>query len=736
MILAPSRVVADVSSDRLLYQTLREAPIGVVWLDADGFIINVNQRLATWLDMEPDQLIGRHLGHYVPRLDQTLWSNLWHQLSHEPFVEPRTALLTAPESRLVELVVQRVEGKRDDYAVVYLRGAPNHQEQNALYNLQAEVLEAVARGKPLAESMTLLCQRVEALAPDVICSVLQVDEQKCLRPLAASRSMPAPFSSSIDGVVIGPNTGSCGTSAWRGEPVEVTDIATDPLWADYRAAALPLGLRACWSSPIKSRDGRVIATFALYYREPRASSAFHRQLVNACLHVCSLAFEHHEAEQRIHQLAFFDPLTQLPNRELLQQRAEQEIARATREKQPLAMFFLDLDRFKHVNDSLGHVIGDRLLMEISKRLRHNLRASDTISRLGGDEFVLLLPNCDDARACVLAEKILAAVSEPVLIDQHQFISTGSIGIGIFPRDGSNFDSLLRNTDAAMYHAKEAGRNTYRFFHPEMNAAANERLALESALRQALNNGEIQVYYQPILHMANNQLFGVEALARWPHPQRGMIPPSTFIPLAEECGLISQLDQAVLRSICAQMARWQECGIDIPSVAVNLSPQNFRDANLVNRIATVLAEFALPPSCITFEITESLMLDSAEHVLDTLHALRDLGVRLAVDDFGTGFSSLSYLAKFPVHELKLDQSFVRTLLEDDQIRALSSAIISIAHLLKLTVVAEGVETLGQLEFLQGERCDLVQGYHFAKPMAAADLEHWLTQHQGNAVSPTA
>ena len=717
-------------SDSILRQTLRDAAMGVAWLDATGHIISVNQTLANWLNQNPSQLNGQPLGQFVPRLDEPLWRNLWHQLTYAPFSEPRTALVVEQESRLLDLLIQRLPGEQQDFAVVYLSASHNHREQNTLHNLQAEVLEAVARGKSLAESMGLLCQRVSTLAPEVICTVLQVDEQGRVHPLAASSGMPEAFNKAIDSLPIGPSAGSCGTAAYRGEPVETVDIALDPLWDEYRKFALPLGLRACWSSPIKSRAGRVVATFALYYRQPRKSSPFHRQLVTACLHVCSLAIEHHEAEQRIHQLAFFDTLTRLPNRELLQEQAQRELLRAVREKRELAMFFLDLDRFKHVNDSLGHAIGDRLLVEISQRLLSNLRESDTISRLGGDEFVLLLPQCNDSHARVLAEKLLLAIAEPVTIDQYQFNPTASIGIGIFPRDGTDFESLLRNTDAAMYHAKGAGRNTYRFFRPEMNIAANERLVLESAFRQALHNNEIQAHFQPILRFSDQQLAGVEALARWQHPQRGMISPATFIPLAEECGLINRLDQAMLRAICQQLAQWRERGIVIPGVAVNLSAQNFREPDLAERVASVLQEFSIPPGCLTLEITESLMLHGAEHVLDSLQALRTLGVRLAVDDFGTGFSSLSYLAKFPVHELKLDQSFVRSLLEDGQIRALSSAIISIGHRLQLTVVAEGVETAGQLDFLQQEGCDMAQGYYFARPVPAAELEQWLARHQAS------
>lgn len=713
-------------SDNVVRQTLLHAAIGVAWLHADGRIISVNPRLASWMGSSVDRIIGTHLGRYVPKLDASHWHTLWSQLGNSPISEPRAQFIVNREVRQLDMLIQRLPGNGSDIAVVYLNEVQNPLQQNALHNLQAEVLEAVALGKPLAESMALLCQRVEVLAPDVLCTVLRVDEHGRVHPLAASTSMPAEFGRAIDNKPIGPKAGSCGTAAYRGEPVEVLDIASDPLWEDYRAVALPLGLKACWSSPIKSRDGRVTGTFALYYREPRGSSLFHRQLVNACVHLCSLAIEHHETEQRIHQLAFFDPLTQLPNRALLRERARHELFHAAREKKNLAVFFFDLDRFKTVNDSLGHQIGDHLLQHISQRLLQTIRESDTVSRLGGDEFVLLLPNCGPEHAHLLAEKLLVAISEPLAINHHVFTPTASIGIGIFPRDGVDFDDLLKNTDAAMYHAKAAGRNTFRFFRPEMNTAANEYLELEAALRHALKHGEISVHFQPKIRLTDQKLLGVEALARWQHPQRGNVPPASFIPLAEECGLITQLDHHILRSTCQQIAHWRQQGIPVPTVAVNLSPVNFRDAGLAEKIVAVLQEFSVPPECLILEITESLMMQGADNILTTLHTLRAAGIGLALDDFGTGFSSLSYLTRFPVTELKLDQSFVRALHEDEDSRTLASAIVSIGRQLDMKVVAEGVETAIQLKFLQDEGCHVAQGFYFAKPVSADELEQWLLQ----------
>ena len=406
--------------------------------------------------------------------------------------------------------------------------------------------------------------------------------------------MPLIFSESIDGGPIGPKAGSCGTAAYRGEAVEVTDIANDPLWEDYRALALPLGLAACWSSPIKSRDGRVVATFALYYREVRGASPFHRLMVEACVNLCSLVIEHEEAEAEIHRLAFYDALTGLPNRSLLQDRGCQALARAQRSGRPLALMFVDLDRFKSVNESLGHGVGDRVLKVVADRLQHCVRNTDTLCRLGSDEFVLLILNCDAEAASVLAEKLLAALARPITIDNLEHTPTASVGISIFPEDGKSFDTLLRNADMAMAQAKSVGRNTLRYYQPQMNEAANQRLSLEAALRHAIDAGELTVFYQPQIDLTTNTLHGMEALVRWLHPTWGLVSPGAFIPLAEDWGLIGAIDHFVLGRACEQLAAWQRAGWLIPSMSVNLSAANFGVTDIATRIGDVLRQHQVSP----------------------------------------------------------------------------------------------------------------------------------------------
>lgn len=595
--------------------------------------------------------------------------------------------------------------------------------QSALDTLQRETLHALATGQPLADVMRGLCERVEALAPEALCSVIAIDAQARLDPLAAP-SLPPEYSAALVGAPIGPDVGSCGTAAWRGEAVEVCDIAADPLWVDFRELALSHGLRACWSSPVVMPDGRVVATFALYYREPRAVAPFHREMVQACLQLTQLAFAHHERERRIHALAFYDDVTGLPNRSLFSARARQTLELAERQASPLAVLMFDLDRFKTINDALGHAVGDQLLAQIGRLLTPRLRTGDTLARFGGDEFAVLLPGCDVAAARHVAEKLHDALLEPLLLDggvhQQQSIS---IGMAVYPQDGEDIDTLLRHADVAMYEAKRAGRRTTRHFIGQMTEALEERMRIEAALQAAWAQRAFALHYQPKLRLLDGALVGVEALVRWNVPGQRPVPPDVFIPIAEECGLVNALDAWVLEQALGQLATWRAAGIEVPSLAVNASPTRFYRDDVVGHTTALLARHGLRAAQLTMEITERLLLGQDSRSAEQLAALDEMGVRLSVDDFGTGYSSLGYLKRLPVSELKLDRSFVRDLEADADDRALARAVISIGSALELHVVAEGVETLAQYDFLCSEGCSAGQGWLFARPMTAEAFEAW-------------
>ncbi|SCK23379.1 EAL domain-containing protein [Vogesella sp. LIG4] len=433
-----------------------------------------------------------------------------------------------------------------------------------------------------------------------------------------------------------------------------------------------------------------------------------------------------EAEQYIRRLAYFDSLTGLPNRALLQDHASQALSLSRHDDTPLALMFIDLDRFKNINDTLGHSIGDQLLVEVGRRLLALLQEKDTLTRLGGDEFIILLPETDESAAGHLAERVVRELSTPYHLSGYELITTPSIGIAMAPVDGSNLEELLRAADAAMYRAKAEGRSTFRFFTAQMQQRSAARLKLEAELRRALEKRELQLYYQPQSDM-HGHLIGIEALLRWQHPELGMVAPVEFIPLAEESGLIVPIGMWVLEEAIAQMRNWRERGIHVPIVGVNLSALQFRQPMLVEQVARLLHEAALPAECLELELTESLVLDDPDDALGLMERLHQQGVRLAIDDFGTGYSSLNYLRRFPVDRLKIDRSFVQDLAQGRGI-AIVRAIISLAHSLGFVTIAEGVETPEQLEQLRRLRCDQVQGFLFARPMSVRNLEDWLLRHR--------
>jgi diguanylate cyclase (GGDEF)-like protein len=460
------------------------------------------------------------------------------------------------------------------------------------------------------------------------------------------------------------------------------------------------------------RDGRTVGTVVGYAAPLFDEAGRPRGAIGASLEIT----ERKRAEERLRNLADHDALTGLPNRLLLQDRLGLAVAQAHRHQKLLAVLFLDLDRFKVINDTLGHSVGDRLIHEVAGRLRTCLREGDTVARLGGDEFTLLLPDLRQAVDAVkVAKKVLDLVRMPFDIDGRELFVTASIGISLYPDDGHDAETLLKNADTAMYRAKEQGRDAYQLYTPAMNATALERLALESSLRKALTQNELVLYYQPILDQTG-RVHGVEALLRWRHPELGLVPPAEFIPLAEITGLILPMGPWVLRNACAQAWLWQERHAGL-SVAVNLSARQFQEPGLVGHITDALADTGLPPRLLELEITESNAMQNAQAAIQTLRELKALGVRISIDDFGTGYSSLSYLKRFPIDTLKVDQSFIRDIGADADDAAIATAVIALAHTLKLDVVAEGVETAGQRDFLAASGCDLMQGYLFSPPVTA-------------------
>ncbi|GAB1722922.1 MAG: EAL domain-containing protein [Nitrospira sp. CR1.1] len=456
--------------------------------------------------------------------------------------------------------------------------------------------------------------------------------------------------------------------------------------------------------------------------------------------------ERKQAERAIHQLAYYDSLTGLANRVLFKDRLSNALSYAARHHQHLATLFIDLDRFKIINDTLGHTVGDLLLTHVAERLSDSVRQSDSVSRhadhepvhalarLGGDEFTILLtalPQPEDAGR--VARRILESLAHPFSIDGHEIFISASIGISIFPSDGSTVEALLKNADTAMYHAKEQGRNNCQYYSSGLNAAAAERLDLENELRRALEREEFVVFYQPKLNIHSRRILGAEALVRWKHPKRGLVPPGVFLNAAIDTGLIRSMDEWVLREACRQVKAWEKAGLPAITISANVSNSLFHGRTLPATVADALRDSGLNPAQLELELTESIAMRDVEASVTMLEGLRTMGVRLSIDDFGTGYSSLSYLQRFPLSRLKIDQSFVRDLLTNENNVKITRAIIAMAHSLNLSVLAEGVETEGQLARLREEGCDEVQGYLFSRPVCAEEFETLL---KGDADARTA
>ncbi|MEO0651456.1 MAG: EAL domain-containing protein [Planctomycetota bacterium] len=424
-------------------------------------------------------------------------------------------------------------------------------------------------------------------------------------------------------------------------------------------------------------------------------------------------------------LAHHDTLTDLPNRQAFRARLRQELAHARRHGRQVAVLFLDLDRFKHINDTLGHTVGDRLLQEVARRIRSCVRETDLSARRGGDEFNLILTDIRRGQdAARVARKIQAALALPFRLEGAEFYTSASIGISVFPADGHDIETLVKHADIAMYQAKEQGGGTHRFFLPNMNDRALERLELEQSLRLAIDREEFVLHYQPRIDLASGRICGVEALVRWQHPDLGLVYPDEFIPVAEETGLIDGLGAWVLTEACTQAVRWREQGIVLDSTAVNFSARQFQRQEPANVVRRALERSGLAPEALEVEITESAVMTDASSALESLTELRNLGVGIAIDDFGTGYSSLAYLKRFPISKLKIDKTFVRTILIDPKDAAIAQAIVAMAHSLGLRACAEGVETLKQLDFLRDRSCDEVQGYVYCRPRSAEELQPYL------------
>jgi diguanylate cyclase (GGDEF)-like protein len=577
--------------------------------------------------------------------------------------------------------------------------------------LQNVILEMIARGEPLAETARRLCLEAEKLAPGCICSILTVDQAGALHPLAGP-SLPAHYSAALDEVIVGPNCGSCGTAAYRGEPVTVVDIETDPLWADYKALALPIGLRACWSSPIFGRNGRVIATFAFYYGARRGPSATEKRIVAACLNLCAVALERDETERENHRLAYFDSLTGLANRASFNAAMTQAQLRTPGS---FALLLIDVDRLKLVNDTLGHAGGDDLIREVGARIAASV-APYSAYRVGGDEFATIIAG-EGAGAQIetVASRILEANKLPAICGGHALQPTVTIGAASFDEAPTTVEELRQNADFALYHAKEKGRGGVVRFSRGLGTTITQRFHAISSVCAALDEDRLEAHYQPVVRLDTREIVGVEALCRIRGREGEVSPASSFQQAMTDATTAARITERMLTAVAGDVRRWLDAGIPFQHVGINVTVGDFQRGDLEERIATIFERSGVPLRHVILEVTESVYMGDADLlVAEAVKALRARGLLVALDDFGTGYASLTHLLTFPVDIIKIDRSFVAGLCPGAASAAIVEGLIEIARKLGMRIVAEGVETERQAKELQALGCRLGQGYLYAPP----------------------
>ncbi|MDD5215481.1 MAG: EAL domain-containing protein [Methylococcales bacterium] len=568
-----------------------------------------------------------------------------------------------------------------------------------------------------------LIRGIEMQHPDMICSVMLLNRETGELHHGAAPSLPEVYNEAVDGLKIGDGAGSCGTAAFRGERVIVEDVLNHPYWKNYVELATLAGVRACWAQPILNSQNEVLGTIAVYHRSVTIPKQNELVSIEQYANLVMLMIERWRDDTKIQQLAFYDPLTGLPNRRLMAERLRYGIEYGSRENKHMAVLMMDLDKFKAVNDNFGHAAGDELLIQVAQRIQNRIRRDvDTVARLGGDEFIILLKDIahvDDAAR--VAEFIVADLSLPFQLTQSDNVQIGaSIGISLFPEHGSDSELLIDHADTALYHAKDAGRGCFAYFSEELTQAVRERIELETRLRRAIENKELRLYYQPQVEIESGKIIGTEALVRWLDPIEGLIPPNRFIPLAEETGLIEAIGEWVIYEACRQGKEWMDLGIKDLTIAVNVSPWQFRRSDITELVTNALRDTGFPANRLELELTESGLMENQENVVEILNAFRAQGVLLAIDDFGTGYSSLAYLKCFPLNVLKIDKSFIDDIpqLKDDM--EITATIIAMGKILGFKVLAEGVETAEQLAFLEETGCDMYQGYIKSKPLPAEDF----------------
>ncbi|MCJ8293190.1 MAG: EAL domain-containing protein [Colwellia sp.] len=609
------------------------------------------------------------------------------------------------------------------------------QANQRLSRYRNEILELIVNSSSLKKVLRAIVSSAELEFKEVRCSILLLNEARTNLTVGAGQSLPDFYNQAIEGVAIGEGVGSCGSAAFTGKRVIVEDIATHAFWAPWAELAAKAKLGACWSEPIISSSGDVIGTFAIYHEQKSSPTKEQFDLIDNFSQLASIAIERVQANKAIWRHANFDSLTGLPNRNMMREHLALALRTCQRKRTKLAIIFLDLDNFKDVNDTLGHDVGDALLVEVAKRIKSVMRENDIVARLGGDEFVVIINELVDLQGLnSICQKIISKLSTPYSLVGETIHTSGSLGVTIYPDDATNIDILLKNADQAMYSAKSLGRENYQFFTASMRDAINNRVALINDIRKAIDNEEFSLVYQPIINLSNNEIYKAEVLIRWNHPSKGFISPELFIPLAEETGLIIEISDWVFKAAIETIDTLRTEFHPDFQLSINTSPLQYQadKGNIINWLVSLQKE-GIAPGAIALEITENLLMESGDKINDMFELIHNAGIAISIDDFGTGYSSLSYLKLFKANYLKIDKSFVQKMVTESDDLALCEAIIMMANKLKMKVIAEGIETEQQQQLLQQLNCEYGQGYFFAKPLPFEQFKNYLAAKKLRSLS---
>jgi len=591
------------------------------------------------------------------------------------------------------------------------------RREKVIKEAQSRLLELVAVGESLPRIYKKLVDLFEANSNGGKCSILFYDKGNNCLNVKYAPSLNKSFLSKVDNFPVGEKNASCGQAAYKKKLIIVSDIENDSSWENWKEYALDHDIRACWSIPILSTKGKLLGTFAVYYNRIQEPVEYEIEMVEVFSYILGLAIEKNTNMQAIKHMAFHDALTGLPNVRNLKHLFENIVEEQHIKNCNLAVLFLDLDKFKSINDTFGHSVGDMLLIKVAKRIQ-NIVGNSIVARMGGDEFIFIIQNvANESSAKDMVEIILKSIREPILINESIFHITGSIGISMYPDHGISFDILMKKADVAMYTVKSQGGNSKRLYDKSMDEMALEKFIMQSELHSALKENHFVLEYQPKISLKNRKMTGVEALIRWKHPEKGWISPGEFIPLAEESGLILEIGNWVLQEACRQIKKWNKEGLVDISVAVNISIIQFIQQDIPSLISHFIKEIDINPRYLEIEITESMLMKNEKILIDSVFRLKKIGVKVSIDDFGTGYASMTYLKQFRGDTIKIDRSFINSLPDNQEDSAIVTAIIKMANALKMSVIAEGVETKEQADFLSEIGCDEVQGFYFSRPLSA-------------------